>query len=174
MKKDIDIKAFANGDHKEFERIVDMYNREISYYVYQYIENEEDTEDIVQETFTALFVKRKSFKTAVHINNFLYMAAKNKSLNHLKSKKTRSGHKEKIRLQSHDFQEPEVLRANVLTDNMKWLYEGIEKLPPTARKALELRLEGKSIADIAAILNISTLNVSSQIYHAKQALLKPK
>lgn len=172
MAYEIDMKLFSMGDHKEFGRIYHMHNRGLFYYVKKLTGNEQEAEDIVQSTFIVLYKKHKDFEAAPAIKVFLYTTARNKGLNYLKSENCHSGHKDKIRHQSNDYQEAEALRALISTDLSKDLRNAIEKLPPTCRKVFALYQEKKSNAEIADILSISIQNVRTQLYYARKTLRK--
>lgn len=172
MAKQIDMQAFTMGNPDEFKQVVEMYKAELLYFACKLTNNKPEAEDIVQESFEALFINHKSFEAPAAIRAFLYTVARNKSLNYLTSENCHARHEDIIRRQSNDIQEAVALNAMIWTEFMKGLHEAIEKLPRIRRKVFELHKEGKSNAEIAAILNMSRDNVRNHIFNARKKLHK--
>lgn len=82
------IESFLDGDEEAFSWLVKKYARPVFNFVYQFVGNFQNAEDITQEAFVKawknikIFNRKKSFKT------WLYIIAKNTTYDYLKKKKT--------------------------------------------------------------------------------------
>ncbi len=80
--------AYLAGDDALFPLLVDRYMRSLYGFIFQMIQDDAATEDIIQETFIKVwkhlgrFDQKKSFKT------WIFAIAKNTAFDHLKKKKT--------------------------------------------------------------------------------------
>lgn len=81
-------RRFLDGDEQALEALISLYRRGLLRFIYGYVHDDALAEDLLQETFVALYFKRTfkergdaSFKT------YLYKVARNKSLNALKKRK---------------------------------------------------------------------------------------
>jgi RNA polymerase sigma-70 factor (ECF subfamily) len=136
------------------------------------IRNREEAEDIVIQTLQKTFQRCKNFKTEENLKAYLYIAVRNSCLDYLK--------KNKIRLKDVDdcnnipdenLVEKAELEA-VKAMQMKEVYDAILTLSSSQKHILLMFWEGKSAAEIAAILNTSSANVRSQKSQALKQLGK--
>ncbi len=73
-----------NGNRRAFDLFYKKEYRKAFFYVMQYLKNSELTEDIVQDSFVAIWEKRASLDQDLPLQPYLYSILRNKSLNHLK------------------------------------------------------------------------------------------
>ena len=129
----------------------------------QYIENQENLRDVLQEAFIRIFTRIHTFEyrgkgslkawlTKVVINESLYFIRENDMLS----------------LSDIEAAEPDInsLSIHQITDT-------IQKLPPGYRTVFNLYvIEGKSHKEIAKLLNIKPDSSASQFHKAKNMLAK--
>lgn len=162
--------GLKNGDKSTFEELYREYYAPLCYYCMRYVENDEDSEEIVQDLFVKLWEKHEDLEVNTSLNAYLYRAVQNYALNYLSKKKTR----EKYQIyQKHqvcsNFEsgqvklEEEELRVIVKT--------AILELPEKRREIFELsRYEDMKNAKIAEKLSISVKTVESQMTKALKYL----
>jgi RNA polymerase sigma-70 factor (ECF subfamily) len=86
--EDLDlIDAILNGDKRSFEILFYRYEKEISKYIYAYVKNISETEDIVQEVFISVYNKLFTFKSGKNFRPWLYAIARNKTIDYLRKSK---------------------------------------------------------------------------------------
>lgn len=142
-----------------FEAIYNRYSSKLYSAAYNILRNREVCEDIIQELFIDLWLKRSHLKI-LKLNSYLYTSVKNKTLMTL-----RSG---KVRL---DLDVIEMLVCEYATDDrliQKEINENLERqvssLPEKCREIFVLsRKEQLSHKEIAALLNISVKTVENQL-----------
>ncbi len=152
---------------KEFERYFKRYYTPIGMYVMRYCENVDETEDIVQETFSIVWQKFSNEKYPENLRSYLYKVAHNITIDHLRCRNSKES-----RISLEEIGEMEVSEEAIDTserDARLWI--AISKLPIRCRQIfLMSKRDGLSHADIAAELNISTKTVENQITKAFKLL----
>ncbi|MGV8092001.1 MAG: RNA polymerase sigma-70 factor [Mangrovibacterium sp.] len=139
-------------------------------------------EDIVIETFVAIWEKRNTIHTS--LRPYLLKSIRNRSLNHIRHKKAQAKLKGKVQEDMLTYQENFILQTehpfNYVdkkeTDQLLW--EAIEQLPLQCRRIFIMNhFEEKSYQEIADELHISKNTIKSQLriaFSKLQFLLKDK
>lgn len=128
----------------------------------------EDAEDIVQETFYRIWKNRIELDENKSIQSYLFTSIRNSCLNILQHKKTENQY---ARLMAtvylNNLDEVSPHESLVAEDIEKDFHNALEKLPSQCRKIFELnRLDGLKYHEIAEKLNISTKTVETQMSRA--------
>jgi RNA polymerase sigma-70 factor (ECF subfamily) len=88
---DSDQKLIANylaGDEKSLEILIHRYLKPIYSFVYRYVGNEQEAEDITQEVFVKAWRNLKKFDRNKSFKTWIFTIAKNTSIDWLRKKKT--------------------------------------------------------------------------------------
>jgi RNA polymerase sigma-70 factor (ECF subfamily) len=136
----------------------------------EYIINEEDSENIVQDIFLHILEKRDVLKIQTNLSCYLFTLLKNKCIDHLRHKVIIDQFKNeyKAKLYSLDIFEETVLSEDNLE---KIIVTAIEKLPKRCRRIfIKNRFEGKKYHEIASEMGISVNTVENQISIALKKL----
>lgn len=148
----------------------DLYNQYIDamfYVCMRIVNNREDAEDVVQESFVKAFKNLNSFKYQSTFGAWLKRIVVNTSINHLRKKKLKF---EDIEVHSFKWLEEVEEERNSQYDMQK-VKKGIELLPDGYRVVLSLYLlEGYDHIEIAEILDISSSTSKTQYSRAKKKL----
>ncbi|SFD09344.1 RNA polymerase, sigma subunit, ECF family [Chitinophaga sp. CF118] len=75
---------FREGDENAFRELYDRHSRTVSAFVYHLTHSAVDAEDILQETFLKLWTSREQLPPIDNIGNYIFMIARNKTLDHLR------------------------------------------------------------------------------------------
>lgn len=156
------------GKVKAYEHLMDAYYQRLCAYAYTLVHDHSDAEDIVQNVFTKLWLKRKKINADLSIKSFLYKAVYNEFVNLFRKNKpvTRLELKYLETLDAYVEMEPENLEKLISK-----VYEVIEKLPPKCREIFLLnKKEGLTHVEISDYLNISTKTVEWHISKAFKQL----
>lgn len=73
-----------SGERRAFDHFYGMEHKKAFFYTFNYVHNREIAEDIVQDSFTSLWVNRESLDTAYPLQPYLYSILRNRSINVLK------------------------------------------------------------------------------------------
>lgn len=159
------IEECKKGNSKAQYRLYNQYSKAMYNLAYRMTKNREDAEDILQETFVDCFRSLDTFRFESTFGAWLKTILINKSINHLKKKKTE--------LILHE----NVPDNMVEEDDKESIYElgkinkCIELLPDGYRVILTLYLlEGYDHSEISQIMGISESTSKSQYFRAKGKL----
>jgi len=84
------IEKILEGDKDLFSQIMNKYHNEIFKYVYNIVNNYNETEDLLQEIFFKLYKNLKKFDSKkASFRTWMYRVSKNYVLNHLKTAEVR-------------------------------------------------------------------------------------
>ncbi|HDO06342.1 MAG TPA: sigma-70 family RNA polymerase sigma factor, partial [Bacteroidetes bacterium] len=79
------VKALKNGDKVAFEKIFRMYHKQLYYFCYSFLNQKEDAENITQDVFVKLWIKRATLDCEKSFSAFLFTMTKNRALNHIRT-----------------------------------------------------------------------------------------
>lgn len=161
-------RRYLQGDPHALEELVRTYSDGLTQYAYLYVHDYAIAEDVMEESFAALILKRKQLPDLLHFKAYLYKIARNKSLDLLRSKKRRelplSGYEDAL-----VCADPEEGIADRLRD--RTVFEALQKLPQDYRDALYFAyFDGYKIAEICAMTGKSRKKVYNLLARAKAAL----
>ncbi len=78
---------YVNGDEQSLEVLIQRYLNAVYRFVYGYIKNEQDAQDITQETFVRAWRNIKKFDCEKNFKTWIFSIAKHASIDVLKKKK---------------------------------------------------------------------------------------
>ncbi len=158
------IEECRKGSNRAQFALYNQYSKAMYNIAYRMINNREDAEDILQDTFVDCFRNINSFRFESTFGAWLKRILINKCINHL--------HKKKIDLTLTDSI-PEVVyeEEEEPAYDISKIIKGIEMLPDGYRVILTLYLiEGYDHSEIAQIMGISESTSKSQYSRAKEKL----
>jgi RNA polymerase sigma-70 factor (ECF subfamily) len=166
------LKKLKEGDSFAFEVLFYKYRNKIKGFVIKLIPTQIDPEEIVQEVFVKVWLKKEMINPEKDFQSYLFSIAKNLILDHLKSAVNRKLYfvEEHFR---EDLIDDEVIDNTLLEEVEEKLLLLIPQIPERRREIFRLsRFEGLSYKQIAKQLNISENTVDSQIRSALAFLRK--
>lgn len=184
MEKDIQAESFSlealrAGDRAEFARMVDTYYGIIYRLAFRMLNNAQDAEDILQETFLKAYKHLKGFDGRAKISTWLYRIATNEALMFLRRKhpqmvsieeptETEAGETEPLQIVDWCcIPEDELLS----TEARGHLDEAVSRLPYSLRIVFILReIEGLSTRETADVLELSETAVKTRLSRARLRL----
>lgn len=128
----------------------------------QYTKSNEDADEIVNDTFLAIWEKKDQLILDDSLKSYLYTTVKNKSLNWLKKRKVELTELDSnFDLADSNTSAIEILQAK---ETEAAIFELIEKLPNKCKQIFVLsRKEQLPNKEIAAILELSEKTIENQI-----------
>lgn len=157
------LSKISKSDEKAFEELFHHYFPWLISRVMGIVRKKEVAEEIVEDVFFKLWQIRDGVNKIDNIETYLYVAAKNKSYNYLKS----SGN---YRLHQ-SIEESEISKTSSSPENIylnqelkRQLDYAVAALPERCRHIFELvRIKGNSYKETAEILNITPKTVENQL-----------
>jgi RNA polymerase sigma-70 factor (ECF subfamily) len=158
------LQKMIDGDENALKYFFDTYYDDLCNFVNSYLRDESLAEDIVQSIFIYMWDKRDSIPYPGSMKSYLYMASKNKSLNHLRNIKNKNRILEKLSF------EPKLVSDNntdyfLEFEELKTIIsQAIDILPNQCKIIYQLsREDGLTHKEIAQKLDISTKTVENQM-----------
>jgi RNA polymerase sigma-70 factor (ECF subfamily) len=160
------IKLLCKGNAQAFNSLYEKYHTHLYYFALKFLKAGELAEEAVHDVFLKIWENRKNLRPDLNFKAYLFTICKNHIVNMLLRATKEREIKNKIALHlatSHNELEETVVYA----DYMHLAYEAIHHLPPQRQLVFKLcREEGKTYAEIAETLNISTGTVRDHIVKA--------
>lgn len=170
------IARFQQGDNYAFDLLVKRYKDPLLNFVYRFIGEKNEAEDIVQETFLRLFKNKHYYKEIAKFSTWIYTIAGNLAKTELRKRKRR-----KLFSISHylstekDYDIPDQTTSpesdtnTLITD--KIIQKSVDKLSPKFKQVIILRdIQGFSYEEIAEIVGIPLGTVKSRVNRARLKL----
>lgn len=147
---------------KEYNLAVDEFSNNIYRFALKHLKNEMSAKDIVQETFTKVWIKHEEVAYE-KVKSYLFTTAYHAIVDWVK-KEGRNGDFEKVEhTASTEF--------SISFDLQKVLNDALDKLPEVQKTVVLLRdYEGYNYAEIAEITNLNESQVKVYIFRARQTL----
>ncbi len=166
------LKKLKEGDSFAFEVLFYKYRNKVKGFSVKMVPAQVDPEEIVQEVFVRLWLKRDAIDPEKDFQSYLFSIAKHLILDHLKSAVNR-----KLYFVGEHFQqdilEEEGVDSLLSEETEEKLQKLINEIPERRREIFRLsRFEGLSYKQISERLNISENTVDSQIRNALAFLRK--
>jgi RNA polymerase sigma-70 factor (family 1) len=160
----------ASGDAMAFRKVFNQFSGKVYLFALKLTRSQATAEEIVQETFTKIWVTRERLTNIDYFPSYLYTIARNLTFNILKriamEEKVKSAYS--IRQNILDNNTEQVIFCN---DYEHILTKIIDQLPPQQKLVYGLcHGEGLKYEEAAERLNISRLTVKTHMQHALKTI----
>ena len=162
-------RRFLDGDDNGLIEIIDEYHEGMTLYLNSIVNNICLAEDIMQDTFVKLAIKKPSFRGKCSFKTWLFTIARNCAIDHLRKEQKIS-----------DLSLDEHFNISDVTDTEKEffkeeqkaeLYKAMKRLNPDYYQVLYLMyFEDLDTSDIAKIMHKAKRQVSDLIFRARKSL----
>jgi len=178
-QKSFSLEALRNGDRAEFARLVETYSPMIYRLGLKMLNNPQDAEDILQETFIKAYKHIAKFDGRSNVSTWLYRIATNEALMSLRRKHPKAISFESPSVYDTEPQEPLQIvdwcclpeEEFLTSEGRARLDEAAERLPAGLRVVFVLRdIEGLSTRETAEVLDISEMAVKTRLSRARLRL----
>jgi len=173
------LKALQAGDPEEFSRLVDAYSSKIYRLAIKMLNQQQDAEDVLQETFVKAYRGLKTFDGRSKLSTWLYRIATNEALMVIRRKhpdmvsidepiETEEGEQEPIQIIDWCC----LPENELLTDESRQkLDAAVQKLPERLRVVFVLRdINDLSTHETAEVLGLSDTAVKTRLSRARLRL----
>lgn len=160
------------SDHAAYLEIYDRYKNALQQHAWKKLGRAEDVQDLIQDLFTELWVKREVLILTTGLANYLFTAIRNRSLNLIYKRRKEAPYLDSLQefiregnylidLQIHEKEFQELIQKEV------------DSLPPRMKEVFKLcREEGLSHKQIAERLGTSEHTIAKQMTNVLKILRK--
>lgn len=160
------INEIVEGNEKAFSKMFFHYLPVLKSFAFKFTKSEHATEEIIQDAFVRIWLSRDKLDQVENVKAYLYKYVSNECLSYLRKKLN----EEKLiaNFTVHHPKDSNQTNEQIQLNEIKRIVaSSVNKLPPKRREIYQLsRNEGKSIAEIAAILSISQNTVKNALVTA--------
>ena len=161
-----------------FEQLYSEHHKMVYNLALQYVQNIEDAEEITQDVFVKVHDNINSFKNQASIKTWIYRITINQSLDYIKAKNTQkrsfissmfSLNDENFKFQPSNFNHPGIELEQ--KESCQKIFDAINQLSDNQKTAIILlKIEDKSQAETAEIMNLNVKALESLFQRAKRNL----
>ncbi len=161
------VKLLKKGDMSAFDIIYKKYSRRLYGFVFRYVKQEVDTEEIIQEVFVKIWQNRDKINVYSSFESFLFTIAHNETINLLKKRATEQKYVEHVK-SLQQIEESYEIANEIHYKELEQKFHGLlDELSPRQKEIFKLsREEGLSHKEIAERLGISSNTVKNHLVTA--------
>jgi len=170
------IKRFQDGDEYAYDLIVRRYKDQLFNFAYRFLNNAEEAEDVVQETFLRLYRNKHAYRQIAKFSTWIYTIAGNLAMTELRKRKRRK----LVSISDMGFEDKEYEIEDEMADTErdadsslteKIIQQAINELSPRFKQVILLRdVQELSYEEIGKILRIPLGTVKSRVNRARLKL----
>lgn len=170
------IARFQDGDTYAFDQLVRRYKDPLLNFIFRFIGDLNESEDLVQDTFYRVYKNKHYYKEVAKFSTWIYTIAGNLAKTELRKRKRRkifSIHRETPNEREFELpdpkRDPEEEVNSTITE--KHIHKAIGNLPPKFRQVIVLRdVQGFSYEEISSTINVPLGTVKSRVNRARLRL----
>ena len=173
------VNLLKEGSTPAFQEIVSRYTQKVHNLSMRITRNEEDTEEILQDVFVAVYKKIDKFEGKSAFSSWLYRITANTAFMKLRKRKQTPavsleeagpGATENL---THETREDDITALSTRHELRAELQQAIDKLPEEYRTIFLLRdVDGMSTCEVAKILKLSVPAIKSRLHRSRLMLRK--
>ncbi len=156
------------GDKSAFERIVQLWEQPLFYYLRRLAPSEADAWDLLQETWLKVFRALRTLRDPCTLPAFLYTTARNTAISRFRSLQSMN-----TAVEAAGLPEETAADDEAAFDNAQQVHHALDQLALPQREVLILYfLQDLSLNEIARVLDVPMGTIKSRLHYAKAALRK--
>ncbi|MBD5088278.1 MAG: RNA polymerase sigma factor [Clostridiales bacterium] len=163
-------RRFLDGDDSGIVEIVRDYKDGLILYLNGYVNNIFIAEELTEDTFFKLMVKKPGFLPKYSFKTWLYTIGRNVALDYIRKRKKIATDT----IENYEFlakEEDTLLQEYLREEQKQMIHKALEKLKSEYKEVLQLTyFEGFTNAETAKIMKKSKRQVEMLVYRAKKSL----
>ena len=160
------LKYTGSGDENALKELLDRHRVGLTYFLYGYIHNMDDAEELMLDAFAVTVSKTAHFKSDKTFKTWLYTIGRNLAISRVRKQHISEVAVDEVPEDVFSV-EPEYFKG----EKYKALYLALEKLKPDYRQVLFLTyFEDRSIDAVASIMKKTNKQIYNLIFQGKKAL----
>lgn len=157
----------AKGEEAAFGILFHAYHQRLGAYIYRLTESFPATEEIVQDVFVKIWLKRATLSAVDHFDAYLFTAARNHAFNYLRKLARERAHQASLPVEEIPVETP----VEEPDERVVLLEQAISHLPRQQKNVYLLhRRQGLSHAEIAVHLHLSVETVKKHMSLALRSI----
>ena len=163
-------RRFLDGDDNGLREIIDEHYSGLTLYINSMINDVSQTEEVLQDTFVKLAIKKPKYNGKSSFKTWLYAIARNYALNYLKRYRSRFSDKD-IDEYYDIADENDIESEYIQSEQHSELHRALRTLKPEYAQVLYLMyFEQFDTENIAKVMHKTKKQVGDLLYRAKQSL----
>ena len=163
-------RRFLQGDKSTFDEILKEYRQSLTFFIYRYVKNYDEAEDIAIDVFVEFLAHPKKYNFKTSLKTYLFMIGRCRALDYLRHNKKfiHTGLDEADTVLSDESSLPENF---IIAERNKQLNDAVSRLPDDMKAAVHLvYFEGLSYEETGKVMKKSKKQVDNLLYRAKGKL----
>ncbi len=166
MREEDLIFKVAKGDQQALRTLILLYNSRLFSYAYGILQNYEDAEEAVAETFYQIWRSARNYRGDSRASTWIFGVCRNVIRNMLRKNKR---HPFMFEIREEDA----VVEEEVEPMEVELVVKALDRLPPIHREVLHLAYyEDMPYEEIAKVLGVPLNTVKTRVFNAKKKLLR--
>jgi RNA polymerase sigma-70 factor, ECF subfamily len=150
-----------------FDSIYSLYSKRLYHFVFRFLKQETDTEEIVQEVFIKIWEARSKIDVYTSFESFIFTIAYNTTISLLRKRVTEKKYFDYLMSVQINENEPDLVDEISYNELNESYHQLLNKLTPRQKEIFLLsREDGLSHGEIAKKLNISENTVKNHMVSA--------
>jgi len=168
------------GDQQAFAELVGLYQDKLFYMAFRMLNNRQEAEDVVQETFLRVYKNLDRFDETMKFSTWIYRIATNLCIDRLRKRKPvyslDADSPEHEGLDGYsmipsDNRTPE--SEMLMTETQRIIHQAIESLPPKYKTVMTLRyLQDMSLQEVGDVLDMPVTTIKTRVHRGREFLRK--
>ena len=165
-------RRFLDGDDLGIAEIVRDYKDGLILYLNGYVKNVHTAEELAEDTFFRLMIKKPKFNGKSSFKSWLYAIGRNAAVDYIRrAVRTAVSTVPVEEAEKYAREEQDLEQAYIKEEDKRLLYAALRRLPDDYRAVLWLiYFEGFSNGEATAVLKKSDRQVRNLLYRAKRSL----
>lgn len=161
----------AEGDENAFEQLYLIYSPRLYKKILQLVKQPAIAEELLQDVFVKIWEKRETLDNQRSFKSFLYTIAKNLVVDLFRRTALDKQMLESFIIENSELHYPFDTMPDQDQETKAIIQKALDTLPPQRKTIYALvKLEGKSYAEVAELLAISTSTVNDHVVKATKSL----
>lgn len=168
------------GDQRAFAEIVEMYKDKLYHLAYRMMNNRQEAEDIVQESFLRVYKHLDRYDEDQKFSTWIYRIATNLCIDRLRKRRpaysldaasTEHEGLDGYAMMPSDDRTPE--SELILSETQRIIREAIDTLPAKYKSVMVLRyLQDMSLQEISEVLDMPVTTVKTRVHRGREFMRK--
>ncbi|MBN2636875.1 MAG: RNA polymerase sigma-70 factor [Prolixibacteraceae bacterium] len=160
------ITRIQNDEKFAFRELFIRYASRLHKFSYSYLKNKEDAEELIQNVFLTIWIKRDSIDASKNIRAFIYKITVNAIYDLIRKRKIERTFQNQSLLNQTSF-EHQTWNSVLKNELQQNVYKLVDHLPEQQQRIFNLsKLEGYTNDEIAIKLGLSKRTVENHLYRA--------
>ncbi|HIS62640.1 MAG TPA: RNA polymerase sigma factor [Candidatus Scybalomonas excrementigallinarum] len=162
---------FLEGDKKAFEYLVLQYKDHLIYFINRYVMNIHTAEDIAQDVFVDIYIKKERYHFRYRFKTYLYTIARNKAVDYIRKQGRQIPMVDMERLHEEQMEEESLLEQLIWKEERQQLLDAIKTLNSNYQALIILiDLEELSYQEAGKVLHKTVPQIKVSLHRARKAL----